>query len=72
MQAIVRSWQIIRRVAGWSRHQLLAAKMRAIDVKSDYLEDESKAAEAVDLDTAIQLACLEIKRVFKVRRSKSR
>ncbi|XP_045114193.1 focal adhesion kinase 1-like isoform X4 [Portunus trituberculatus] len=34
-------------------------------VKSDYLEDESKAAEAVDLDTAIQLACLEIKRVFK-------
>ncbi|KAK8375299.1 hypothetical protein O3P69_012781 [Scylla paramamosain] len=34
-------------------------------VKSDYLEDESKAAEGMDFDTTIQLACIEIKRVFK-------
>ncbi|XP_063859333.1 focal adhesion kinase 1-like [Scylla paramamosain] len=34
-------------------------------VKSDYLEDESRAAEGMDFDTAIQLTCIEIKRVFK-------
>ncbi len=40
-------------------------------VKSDYLEDESKAAEGMDFDTAIQFACIEIKRVFKVKLRKN-
>ncbi|KAK7060076.1 putative serine/threonine protein phosphatase [Halocaridina rubra] len=35
-------------------------------VKNDYLEDEGKGNEGVDQDTAIQLACIEIKRMFKV------
>ncbi|KAK8721924.1 hypothetical protein OTU49_012636, partial [Cherax quadricarinatus] len=34
-------------------------------VKNDYLEDESRANEGIDQDIATQLACIEIKRLFK-------
>ncbi|XP_064091758.1 uncharacterized protein LOC135205295 isoform X2 [Macrobrachium nipponense] len=34
-------------------------------VKNDYLEDEGRGNEGVDQDSAIQLACIEIKRMFK-------
>ncbi|CAL4066426.1 unnamed protein product [Meganyctiphanes norvegica] len=34
-------------------------------VKNDYLEEESKNNETIDQETAIQLACIEIKRVYK-------
>nr|XP_045609158.1 focal adhesion kinase 1-like isoform X3 [Procambarus clarkii] len=34
-------------------------------VRNDYLEDESQANEGIDQDIATQLACIEIKRLFK-------
>ncbi|XP_068225531.1 focal adhesion kinase 1 isoform X5 [Palaemon carinicauda] len=34
-------------------------------VKNDYLEEEARGNEGVDQDSAIQLACIEIKRMFK-------
>ncbi|XP_076059767.1 protein tyrosine kinase 2 Fak isoform X3 [Oratosquilla oratoria] len=34
-------------------------------VKNDYLGDDSKAVEGLDQDNVIQLACIEIKRMFR-------
>ncbi|XP_042209507.1 uncharacterized protein LOC121857491 isoform X2 [Homarus americanus] len=34
-------------------------------VKNDYLEDEARVNEGMDQDVALQLACIEIKRLFK-------
>ncbi|KAL7646506.1 UNVERIFIED_CONTAM: hypothetical protein RMT77_001757 [Armadillidium vulgare] len=34
-------------------------------VKNDYLEDKDRSHEQVDLDTAVQLACIDIKRMYK-------
>lgn len=36
-------------------------------MKNDYLEDEGRGNEGIDQESAIQLACIEIKRMFKVR-----
>ncbi|XP_037794751.1 focal adhesion kinase 1-like isoform X2 [Penaeus monodon] len=34
-------------------------------VKNDYLEEDSRGNEGIDQESAIQLACIEIKRMFK-------